>query len=106
MEKGNVSILENVKINQNLICLIASFVFLWYLKDDCCYCWTWLHKCCAGLLIISIISVCITSVFYFFEYCSKKWYKMKCHKMRHDYIKDCIEKGTIDNAQGGKIIPW
>lgn len=77
METSNIKVLENVKINQNLVCLIASFIFLWYLKDDCCYCWTWLYKCCAGLFIISAISVVITTVLYTIEYCSRKWHKAR-----------------------------
>lgn len=105
METGNFKVLENVKINQNIICLIVSFVFLCYSKDNCC-CHNWIYKWSSVLFIISFISVCISLVFYTFEYCRKKCIKARCHKLRYEYIKEQKEKGKINDANGGKIISW
>ena len=105
MDSGKVSILENVKINQNIICLIISFVFLHYSKDNCC-CHNWIYKWSRVLFCISSISVCISLCSYTFEYCRKKCSKAKCHKLRYKYIKKQVENGKINDAKGEKIIPW
>ena len=72
MENRKVSILENVKINQNLICLIVSFIFLYYSKDYCC-CYKWIYAWSKFLFWISFISVCISALFYIVEYCFRKY---------------------------------
>ena len=105
METGSIKVLENVKINQNLICLIVSFIFLHYSKDYCC-CHSWIYVCSKWLFCISFISVCISALFYIFEYCSKKCNKRKCYKLRYEYTKTHVDKGTLKDACPEKIIKW
>lgn len=77
MGTGSIKVLENVKINQNIICLIVSFIFLYYSKDCCCH--SWIYGLSKILFWISFISVCISSVVYIIEYCAKKIAKTKTH---------------------------
>lgn len=86
MEIGNVKVLENVKINQNVICLIVSFVFLWYSKDCCC-CHKWLYICSIALFVISAITVVLSLGFYSFDYCKKKYYRAKERKIDYENKK-------------------
>lgn len=105
METGSIKVLENVKINQNVICLIVSFIFLFYSKENCC-CHSWIYVCSKWLFYISFISVCISSVAYVVEYCSKKCIKKKCYKLRYEYTKTHADKGTLKDACPEKIIKW
>lgn len=80
MANGDIKILDKLYINQNLICLIVSFIFLKLSR-----CWSgWdgklLYWVIALFFVASISSVLLTTIFYTKEYCRKKAYKAKCHK--------------------------
>lgn len=104
MAAGDIKILDKLYVNQNLICLIVSFIFIQKIDKGCCN--KWLYYSCATLFIASALSVVITLICYTKEYCRKKVYKAKCHKLRHHYIKEQINNGSIDQAHGEKIIGW
>ena len=87
MKIMDVKILENVKINQNVVCLIVSFVFLWYSKDCCC-CHRWIYDWSSFLFYLSAISVMISSVFYLYDYCRKKYYSAKERKLDYENKKN------------------
>ena len=78
------SIFSGKYFNQNLICLILAYlgIFFSHKYDICC-----LYFMCWGLFIFSMITLFITLTFYTYEYCVKKAYKAKCHKLRfeHEY---------------------
>ena len=106
MAKGDIKILDKLYINQNLICLIVSFIFLKLSR-----CWSsWdgklLYLVMALFFVASISSVLLTTIFYTKEYCRKKAYKAKCHKMRYNYIKEVRDTGNLENAHGEKIVNW
>lgn len=105
MASGDIKILDKLYVNQNLICLVVSYIFLERLKCGCC-CNKWVYFCCIIFFTASALSVIISLIYYTKEYCRKKVYKAKCHKLRHNYIKEQIEKGILDNANVGRIVPW
>ena len=84
MSNSVFSIFSGKYFNQNLICFILSYlgVFFAYKYNICC-----LHYLCYALLFISIISLFITISIYTWEYCRRKAYKAKCHKVRYNYAK-------------------
>ncbi len=73
MANGDIKILDNLKINQNVVCLVLSYIGIAYAARHnnlmCLNCMCWI------LFIASSISVMITLVFYTIHYCKKKWYK-------------------------------
>lgn len=87
MKIMDVRILENVKINQNVVCLIVSFVFLWYSKDCCC-CHKWLYDWSRVLFYVSAFSVIVSSFFYLYDYCKKKYYRAKERKIDYENKKN------------------
>ncbi len=68
-----LKILENVKINQNVICLVLSYIGVAYATTDedlmCLNCMCWI------LFTASSLSVIISLIAYTFQYWAKKWYK-------------------------------
>lgn len=78
MEK--LSFLADKYFNQNLICLIISYVgvFLANIKKiECLQYASWI------VFGIALISVVITTIFYTIEYCVRKWCDTEGH------IKNC-----------------
>lgn len=71
-----IKILDKIDINQNLICLIASFIMLCYTKEHHSNI-HWL--CTAGRILyyVSWGSVIVSTVFYTIAYCARKCYKAK-----------------------------
>ena len=110
MASGDIKILDKLYINQNLICLIVSFIFIAYSR----------HWCCCGcklmfpilriflmlFFIASVISVIVSIYIYTVQYYRKKSYQGKCYKMRYYYIREQIDKKTVKDANGEKIIGW
>lgn len=75
MENGTIKILENLKINQNVICLVLSYIGIAYAVTDknlmCLGCMCWI------LFIVSSVSVIISLIAYTIQYWAKKWYKTR-----------------------------
>lgn len=72
MANGDIKILENLSINQNVICWVLSYIGVAYAEaNNLCY------LSCAGwfLFLLSSISIMITLIFYTIHYCRKKWNK-------------------------------
>ena len=72
MASGDIKILENLSINQNVICWVLSYIGVAYAEaNNLCY------LSCAGwfLILLSSISIMITLIFYTIHYCRKKWNK-------------------------------
>ena len=71
-DKVDIKILENLSINQNVICWVLSYIGVAYAEaNNLCY------LSCAGwfLFLLSSISIMITLIFYTIHYCRKKWNK-------------------------------
>lgn len=105
MASGDIKILDKLYVNQNLICLVVSYIFLERLKCCCC-CNKWVYFCCIIFFTASTISVIISLYCYIKEYWNKKKYKEKCHKLRYEYIKEKTRKDSLTDACGEKIISW
>ena len=75
MANGDIKILENLSINQNVICLVLSYIDIAYATSHnglmCLSCMCWI------LFIISSLSVIISLIAYSIEYWAKKWYRAK-----------------------------
>ena len=75
MANGDIKILENLSINQNVICLVLSYIGIAYAKSHnglmCLSCMCWI------LFIVSSLSVIISLIAYSIEYWAKKWYRAK-----------------------------
>jgi predicted membrane protein len=84
MDGSLLSILTGKYFNQNLICFIIAYVGAFFANK---YAVCELSVICTGLLWISTISLFATLFAYAFEYCSKRYYKAKCHKVRYNYVK-------------------
>ncbi|MBQ8438818.1 MAG: hypothetical protein IJX21_08765 [Alistipes sp.] len=103
---GDVKILDKLYINQNLICLIVSFLFLERSRHWCCSNYECVFLAMKIFFMLSLVSVVFSLVFYTKEYCKRKTYKAKCHKMRYNYIQEQVSKDNLGSAQGEKIIGW
>ena len=75
MANGDIKILENLSINQNVICLVLSYIGIAYATShnglmclSCMFC---------KLFIVSSLSVIISLIAYSIEYWAKKWYRAK-----------------------------
>ena len=91
MDGSLLSILTGKYFNQNLICFIIAYLGMFFAnKYEVCE----LTVICNGLLWISTISLFATLSAYALEYCSKRYYKAKCHKIRYNYAKK-IASGKI-----------
>lgn len=77
---GDIKILENISINQNLICVCLSYIGIAYAANHndliCLGCICWI------LFIVSSFSVIISLIAYTIEYWAKKW-----HKIKHPELK-------------------
>ena len=75
MANGDIKILENLSINQNVICLVLSYIGIAYAASHndlmCLSCMCWI------LFIASSLSVIISLIAYSIEYWAKKWYRAK-----------------------------
>lgn len=106
MTAGDIKILDNVKINQNLVCLIVSFIFLCYAKDWDDNNYSWVYDWSKWLFRISFISVCLSALFYIIEYCMKKIAKTKEHICNMCCICCCICKKKNKNNNITECPHW
>ena len=84
MANGDIKILDKLYINQNLICLIVSFIFIERSRHWCC-CgdYTLIYWLFYVFFAISLTSIIISIVAYTLEYCRKKTYMAKEHKLNY-----------------------
>lgn len=90
MKSGDIKILENLYINQNVICLIISYIGIVYITNnvDTQNCIVCLTNClCMILFLVSSISVISTLIVYSIEYWVKKWYRGKEHQVEYENKK-------------------
>jgi hypothetical protein len=82
MAAGDIKILDKLYVNQNLICLIVSFVFILYSKElkDTSYCW--LHVFNGVFFLGSLLSVLHSLYYYTVEYKKKKEFKEESYELR------------------------
>lgn len=90
MEKS-FSIFSGKYFNQNLICLILAYIGAFFAQkyDFCCLCYI-----SYGLLLWSLFSLFTTIAIYTYEYCMRKIYTAKCHKLRVELSKKIIDNPT------------
>lgn len=88
MANGDIKILE---INQNVICLILSYIGIVYIannldeQQNCIVCLT--YCLCMILFLVSLTSVISSLIAYSIEYCKKKWYTGKGHQVEYENKK-------------------
>lgn len=72
---GDIKILEHLYINQNVVCLILSYIGVAYASQHnglvCLCCLSWI------LFIASSISVISSLIIYSIEYWARKWHETK-----------------------------
>ncbi len=93
MDNSLFSIFNGKYFNQNLICFIIAYLgsFFAYKYEVC-----ELAVICNGLLWISAVSLFATLIAYAGEYCTKRYYKAKCHRTRYNYAKKiALEESSI-----------
>lgn len=84
MDNSLFSIFNGKYFNQNLICFIIAYLGEFFASKYEVY---ELTVICNGLLWISAVSLFATLLAYAVEYCSKRYYKARCHKVRYNYAK-------------------
>ena len=95
MDSSLFSIFNGKYFNQNLICFIIAYLGAFFAnKYGVCE----LTVICYGLLWISSISLFATLLAYAVEYCSKRYYKAKCHKIRYDYAKKIATEELLEKV--------
>lgn len=95
MDGSLLSILTGKYFNQNLICFIIAYLGMFFAnKYEVCE----LTVICNGLLWISTISLFATLSAYALEYCSKRYYKARCHKVRYDYAKKIATEELLEKV--------
>ena len=78
MASGDIKILDSLSINQNTIGLVISYI---------------------GVVYVARLDVDNSSmIVYAIEYCVKKWYKQKNHKLFFKYRRKIVEE-HMDNAE-------
>lgn len=93
----NVKILDKLYINQNLICLIISFIFINYPSNqNTC---SLLNKAYYIFFGVSFISVILSLIFYTCEYCAKKKFKKKQHKLLFELRQKAVLERTLSTQQ-------
>lgn len=98
MANGDIKILENLYINQNVICLILSYIGIVYIannldeQQNCIVCLT--YCLCMILFLVSLTSVISSLIAYSIEYWKKKWYKGKGYKEEYENKKS--DKTSVD----------
>lgn len=101
MSSSCFSIFSGKYFNQNLICTILSYMGVYFAhKDKICY----LCHVSKILLLVSLFSLSVTIVFYTYEYCRKKVYKSKSHKLRYKYNEQLSHNKSINKDTNGKLI--
>ncbi len=110
MANGEIKILDKLYINQNIICLVISYIGVVYIarldvNDECLCCLVysvgWL---CSILFFVCALSVTSSMIFYAIEYGVKKCYKAKSHKLHKEYRQNVVERmNHNDSAASYKI---
>lgn len=87
--EGILKVLGDKFFNQNLICFIVSYIGVYIASEHqiCCLCYI-----CYGLLMLTTFSLFLTISLYTWEYCSKKYYKSRKHKL--DYRNE-LKKSNV-----------
>ena len=102
MAARDVKILDKLYINQNTICLVLSYLGIYFSDNRC------LDTMCWLLLIFSLASVIYSVCLYSIEYGYKKWYKAKGYEL--DYTKKktgkCIAKYNGNTSTSCSICPF
>ncbi len=104
MSNSIFSIFSGKYFNQNLICLIIAYIGVYFACKEgyCCLC-----HICLTLSIVSLCSLLITICFYTYEYCVKRVYKSRSHKLRYEYNVKLVETSSLNKDVNGKqIIEW
>lgn len=89
MSNTDIKILDRLSINQNIICLVISYIGVVYIaqldvNDKCLCCLVNFIGClCTILLFICILSVVSSMIAYAIEYWKKKWYKGKGYQLEY-----------------------
>lgn len=102
MDNSVFSIFGGKYFNQNLICLIISYIGVFYACKNglCC-----LAMICWFLFIVSVLSICISLGFYTYEYSVKKVQKAKSHKLRNELAaKIAHDPNKFTTSKDDKII--
>lgn len=93
MASGDIKILDNLYINQNIIGLIISYIGVVYIAqlevyNGYSYCLVSFIGClCSVLFFVCVLSVISSMIVYAIEYWNKKWYKSKEHKVEYENKK-------------------
>ena len=104
MSNSVFSIFSGKYFNQNLICLIIAYLGVYFACKAKCCC---LCHICLILLIVSLCSLLINICFYTYEYCVKRVYKSKSHKLRYEYNVKLVDNTSLSKDMNGKhIIEW
>lgn len=104
MASGDIKILDKLSINQNIIGLVISYIGVVYVArldvdNSYLYCLVSFIGClCSILFFICTLSVISSMIVYAIEYCVKKWYKQKNHKLFFKYRQKIVEE-HMDNAE-------
>lgn len=104
MASGDIKILDKLSINQNIIGLVVSYIGVVYIAqldvdNSYSYCLVSFIGClCSILFFICALSVMSSMIVYAIEYCVKKWYKQKNHKLFFKYKRKMVEK-YMDNTE-------
>lgn len=100
MASGDIKILDKLYINQNLICLIVSFIFIERSRHWCCCGCKLMFPLLKLLLIIfflgSLVSVLFSLYHYSCEYKKKKEFKVESYKLRLKVRKEVATKWTLE----------
>lgn len=97
-----VKILDKLYINQNLICLIVSFIFLCYTAEQGAH--SLINKACYIFFGLSLISVLVSLIFYTCEYCSKKHFLKRCYKLRLEHRQKIAQQGLLPTDKIDSIL--
>lgn len=94
MINGDIKILDNLSINQNIIGLVISYIGAMYIAqldvdNNYLFCFVSFISClCTMLFFICALSVMSSMVVYAIEYWEKKWYKGKGHRVEYENKKN------------------
>ncbi len=93
MINGDIKILDNLSINQNIIGLVISYIGAVYIAQLdvhdrylCCLA-SFISCLCILLFFICALSVMSSMIVYAIEYWEKKWYKGKEHRVEYENKK-------------------
>ncbi len=110
MASGDIRILDKLSINQNIICLVISYIGVVYIAQldvinvySCCFVW-FIGCLCSILFFVCILSVMSSMVVYAIEYWEKKWIKYKTHKLHLEYRKKMVHEHMKTDSKTDDLI--